>query len=394
MSHFDAVPTTPPDPIFGLSAEFKADPREKKYTLVTGYFRGEDLKTPVLKTVAEVETELAKMKVRREYLPIDGDKEFVEAMGQHVFGEQWDSERCAAAQTVGGTGALYLSGRIATFWTDQIGISDPTWINHWNIYKAAGLKTVPYPYFSDKKLQFEGMLEAIGNLPKKACVLLHTNCHNTSGADLSKDQWRELSALLKKRDLFPILDMAYQGFSGSPDQDAFAPRLFLEEGHELALTYTCAKNFSLYSERVGALFIFANAKERREAIQSQLRTMVRGSYSNPPFHGMFLVKTILKNPDLKKRWEQELEVMRKRMESIRAAFVRELMKKAPSKEWQSVAEGKGLFCYTELKPKAIEWLRKERGFYVAGDGRLNLTGLNSANLNSFVDAFLEANTHV
>lgn len=53
--------------------------------------------------------------------------------------------------------------------------------------------------------------------------------------------------MIKKRKLFPFFDLAYQGFaSGDVDKDAFAVRLFLQDGHTLALAQSFAKNMGLY----------------------------------------------------------------------------------------------------------------------------------------------------
>ena len=41
-------------------------------------------------------------------------------------------------------------------------------------------------------------------------MLLHACAHNPTGVDLNAAQWQELSALLKKRNLLPFIDMAYQ----------------------------------------------------------------------------------------------------------------------------------------------------------------------------------------
>jgi len=233
------------------------------------------------------------------------------------------------------------------------------------------------------------MVEKLRALPERSCALLHTNCHNPTGLDLSTEDWKVISALCKEKRLFPIFDMAYHGFTGEIDEDAFAPRLFLEEGHEFALTYTAAKNFSLYSERVGALFVISDSAENIPAIRSQLKSEARRIYSNPPFHGAHIVKTILQMPALKKLWLEELQEMRERIEKTRAAFTKLLCKKDPEGRWEALKKGKGLFCMSGLAPEAIERLRTEFGFYVLFDGRINLTGLNSQNLPTFVDALIE-----
>lgn len=61
------------------------------------------------------------------------------------------------------------------------------------------------------------------------------------------EQWKEMSALIKNKKLFPFFDMAYQGFaSGDTVKDAFALRRFIEDGHEVALAQSYAKNMGLY----------------------------------------------------------------------------------------------------------------------------------------------------
>lgn len=388
MGPFDEIPELPADPIFGLSATYKADPRPNKFTFVTGYFRDANLKTPVLDTVAEVEIAMASERMVREYLPIDGDQAFCKALGELIFGPQYDEARTVSVQTVGGTGALFMAGKVANHWTDLIAIPQPTWSNHWNIFRHSGLKTEPYPYYSERKLCFDGCLEKFDALPERACVLLHTNCHNSTGFDPTKEQWKELSSVMKKKRLFPVFDMAYMGFSDEPEEDAFAPRYFLQEGHEMALTFTAAKNLSLYSERVGAVFFVGDAK-KKQAVRSQIMAEARGSYSNPPIHGVEIVKRILTDSALKERWFEELRGMRKRMNGIRGAFVDALVEKDPEGGWEPLRAGKGLFCYSELQPALVEKLRIEKALYLAVDGRINLTGLNESNLDLFVDALLD-----
>lgn len=73
--------------------------------------------------------------------------------------------------------------------------------------------------------------------------MLHACAHNPTGVDPKPEQWAELSQLIKKRNLYPFFDMAYQGFaSGNIDKDAFAVRLFAKDGHNLALSQSYAKN--------------------------------------------------------------------------------------------------------------------------------------------------------
>ena len=59
----------------------------------------------------------------------------------------------------------------------------------------------------------------------------------------TEEQWKQISEVVKEKEHYPFFDMAYQGFaSGDTDKDAFAVRLFIKEGHSMALAQSFAKN--------------------------------------------------------------------------------------------------------------------------------------------------------
>ena len=93
-------------------------------------------------------------------------------------------------------------------------------------------------------------------IPENSIVLLHACAHNPTGVDPNKEQWKELSKIVKDKKLYAFFDMAYQGFaSGDVDGDAFAVRQFLEDGHNICLAQSYAKNMGLYGERAGAFTV-------------------------------------------------------------------------------------------------------------------------------------------
>lgn len=49
------------------------------------------------------------------------------------------------------------------------------------------------------------------NIPEKSIIMFHACAHNPTGVDPKPEQWQELSQLVKKRNLYPFFDMAYQG---------------------------------------------------------------------------------------------------------------------------------------------------------------------------------------
>jgi aspartate/tyrosine/aromatic aminotransferase len=61
---------------------------------------------------------------------------------------------------------------------------------------------------------------------------------------------------MKKNSLVPYFDSAYQGFaSGDLDKDAWAIRYFIDQGFQMIVSQSFAKNMGLYGERIGALHI-------------------------------------------------------------------------------------------------------------------------------------------
>ena len=173
--------------------------------------------------------------------------------------------RITTAQTLSGTGALTLGAllirRLLPAGT-RVFVSDPTWENHGNLVGNAGLgalETYRYWDASTRSLDLAGMLADLRAVPEGSVILLHAVAHNPTGVDPTHEQWERIADVMAKRKLLPWFDVAYQGFaSGDPDIDAWAVRLFVSRGFEMIVAQSFAKNFGLYSERVGALHIVSS----------------------------------------------------------------------------------------------------------------------------------------
>ena len=198
-----------------------------------------------------------------------------------------DVFQLAVSQSLSGTGALRIGMEFLNeFWPNKtIYVPTPTWGNHGAIAKRAGLKLEKYRYFDPKTvgLNFEAVKEDLKNAPEGSIILLHACAHNPTGVDPTQEQWKELSDLVKEKKHFPFFDMAYQGFaSGDVERDAFAPRYFVEQGHEIMLAQSFAKNLGLYGERVGTVSVVTASPEEKARVDSQLKILIRPMYSNPP----------------------------------------------------------------------------------------------------------------
>ncbi|KTF37354.1 aromatic amino acid transaminase [Xanthomonas translucens] len=393
MSFFANVEQVPGDPILGLTEAYNADSRPTKVNLGVGIYYDESGRIPLLRAVQQIERQLAQDAKPRGYLPIDGLPAYDLATQKLLFGAESPllaAGRVATSQTIGGSGALRVGADLLKklLSTSTIAISNPSWENHRAVFSAAGFDVVDYTYFdaATHGLNFDGMLADLNTLAPGTVVLLHACCHNPTGADLTQEQWRTVAALLKERDLFPFVDIAYQGFDKGIDEDAYAVRLLAEAGvdsYVVASSYS--KSFSLYGERVGALSVVsANAAESK-AVQSQVKRIVRTLYSSPSTHGAALVAGVLNSPELRAMWEQELTEMRERIHALRAGMVQKLAALG-APEFGFIQQQAGMFSYSGLSKAQVDRLREEFGIYAVGTGRICVAALSQANLDYVTQA--------
>ena len=127
-------------------------------------------------------------------------------------------------------------------------------------------------------------------------VLLHSCAHNPTGVDPSSDEWKKVAEIMKKKKLIPYFDSAYQGFaSGDIIRDASSIRYFVEQGFDMFVSQSYAKNMGLYGERVGALHVVTKDKEIASRVLSQLKIIIRANISSPPIHGARIAERVLSN---------------------------------------------------------------------------------------------------
>jgi aromatic-amino-acid transaminase len=224
------------------------------------------------------------------------------------------------------------------------------------------------------------MLAALNGALPGTVVVLHACCHNPTGCDLNAEQWAQLVAVLKSRQLVPFLDMAYQGFGDGIVEDGAAVQLLLAAGVDFFVATSFSKSFSLYGERVGALSVVCASKDEAARVLSRLKVLIRGNYSNPPTHGAQVVALVLTTPELRRMWEEELAGMRQRIRRMRQALVQGLAAAGVTQDMGFILQQKGMFSYSGLSAGQMQRLRSEFGVYGIDSGRICVAALNERNL--------------
>ncbi|HOA88773.1 amino acid aminotransferase [Propioniciclava tarda] len=386
MSLFTDVTAAPADPILGLTEKFNADTDPRKVNLGVGVYQDETGKLPLLAAVRAAEERLAAEPKPRGYLPIDGMKLYDDDVKALVFGEGSDavtSGRTITIQALGGTGALKIGADFLKFLNPdaRVLISTPSWENHRALFTRAGIEVGEYRYYDPARrgIDVDGMLADLRAAASGTIVLLHACCHNPTGYDLTPAQWDEVIAVVKAGGLVPFLDMAYQGFAKSLEEDGAVVRKFVDAGLSFFCSTSFSKSFSLYGERVGALSIVCADADEAKRVLSQVKIVVRTNYSNPPTHGAALVETVLKDADLRALWVDELAAMRDRIKEMRQALVAGLEAEGVT-DFGFIAEQVGMFSYSGLTKDQMIKLREEHHVYGTDAGRICVAALNAGNV--------------
>ena len=396
MSLFSAVEMAPRDPILGLNEQFGADTNPAKVNLGVGVYYDDNGKLPLLKCVVEAERQMLEAPKARGYLPIDGIAAYDKAVQGLVFGA--DSEvvtggRVATVQAIGGTGGLKIGADFLKKVNPNatVLISDPSWENHRALFSTAGFPVGTYPYYDaeNRGINFAGMLAAIDAAPAGTVILLHACCHNPTGYDITGEQWDQVIASIKARNLVAFLDMAYQGFGDGIAEDGAVIGKFVAAGLDFFVSTSFSKSFSLYGERVGALSVVCASKEEATRVLSQLKIAIRTNYSNPPTHGAQIVATVLTTPALRTVWEDELAAMRVRIKEMRTLLVEKLTAAGVQGDLSYIVRQKGMFSYSGLNKDQMVRLRGEFGVYGVDSGRICVAALNTKNIGYVADAIVK-----
>ncbi|XP_078488641.1 aspartate aminotransferase, cytoplasmic-like [Ciona intestinalis] len=406
-SLFADVELAAPVVVFQLTADYNADDANKKINLGVGAYRTDEGEPWVLPVVRSVEAQMAiDPALNHEYLPILGLPSFRELATQLILGKDSRAileNRAGGVQSISGTGALRLAAEfLFRFYNKRekstpVYVSSPTWGNQTAVFKNAGftdMRTYRYWDPETRGLDYAGMLQDMKNAPEYSIFIFHGCAHNPTGVDPAHEEWKGIATVCKERNIFPVLDCAYQGFaSGDPDVDAWSARMFVDLGFEVLICQSFAKNFGLYNERVGNLTMVMRDAPTLSRCKSQVELIIRAMYSNPPHHGARVVASTLANPAFKQEWLDNLHTMSSRIKDMRQLLHSKLRAKGTPGNWDHIINQIGMFSFTGLNASQVQYLKK-RHIYLLSSGRINMCGLTTSNMEYFVDSVHDAVTNV
>lgn len=382
------LPPVVTDSLLQLIALCNADPRPDKIDVGVGVFRDGAGRTPILPVIKDAERILLETQETKAYLGMAGDTRFTELLRPIVLQGHASDQRIRGLQTPGGCGALRLGFElIKTANRDaRVLVGSPTWPNHPAIISGVGLETVDYPFYERGQgaVRFEDMMDTLSSSERGDVALLHGCCHNPTGADLSEDQWREVVRVVSERGLLPFIDLAYQGFGRGLAEDSFGVRLMLEACDEVLIAQSCDKNFSVYRDRVGSLWVKTASAEATATAMAHVSQRAREMWSMPPDHGAAAVRLVLDTPELAQRWPGELAAMRDRINDVRARIA------AADPRLAFIGRQYGMFSMLPLSKEQVLKLRQDHAIYMADSGRFNVVGMGDAQLDRFIAAVVGA----
>ena len=382
------LPPVTSDSLLALIALANADTRPEKIDVGVGVYRDGAGRTPVLRAVKEAERRLWEEQRSKAYLGGAGDKVFPELLKPILLGPHAADERIAGLQTPGGCGALYLAFQLIRTANPRarVFMGVPTWPNHPPMARGADLEIVEYPHLDRDTgtVRFDALLDRLRDARAGDVVLLHGCCHNPTGADFSPSEWDKLAGVIAERELLPLIDIAYQGLGRGLEEDAYGLRAVLDVCDEALVAQSCDKNFGMYRDRVGCLFVKTRSKEATATAMAHLLQLAREAWSMPPDHGAASVRMVLENETLTSGWKAELEEMRQRISAVRQRIA------GSDERLAFIADQYGMFSMLPLTREQIVELREKHAIYMADSGRFNVVGIADAAIDRFCAAVKDA----
>lgn len=377
------------DPIIELMSAFKKDTNPIKIDVSAGVYKtDEGDPNYVFPCVKAAKEKLAANDPGHCYTAMSGIPAFISSAKRIIFGA--DHDDVVSVQSISGSGALHLAFvflRQTGFQNFYVGA--PAWSNYRSMIEHVGGVYHEYKYYDSvaNVADFDAALEALSSAPAESVFVLQAVCHNPTGCDYSKEQWVQILDVIQERNIFPLFDIAYQGFaSGNIDDDAWVIREAYGRGIEFVTCQSFSKNLGLYSERAGCTHVRVKDKEVIENVSSLLVATIRSEFSFAPAFGARVVAIVEQDDDLRKVWAEDVLAVTQRLEVVRRQVLEKFTQLQTPGNWKPIVQQNGLFWFSGLTPLQVQKLIEEHHIYGTPNGRVNVAGLNSSNIDTYCEA--------
>ena len=108
----------------------------------------------------------------------------------------------------------------------------------------------------------------------------------------------------------------------------------------------------------------------------------------PPDHGAAIAGLVLSDKALTALWVEELDEVRIRINSLRELLVAKLAERGAPRDFSFVARERGMFSFLGISKEQVIRLREEFHVYMLESSRINLAGVNQANVDYVADSIV------
>lgn len=390
-SRFSNLPAAQEDHLFETFRKFKEEKNENKINLSIGMLQKESGDYYQFESVKLAEQDMLKENLNKEYPTITGIPEFNESI-KNLFFERDDlaykEDRILVVQPVTGGASLRLVAElIKKFLPKKIHMSKLTFPPYIDIFQ--GIEICYYPYYNNENqnLDFENMKNYFENIEEHSLVLFQLSSHNPTALDIENSQWEILLEIFKKKKHLAIFDAAYLGYAnGSFADDLFPIKLFTNNHLEVFICYSSAKNFTNYSDDIGALLVVLNKKDLFINLKAHLIILARSLFSFPSLYGARIINKIINSENLRQLWLNEQKEVYERIILNRNDVIQEMQRQNIKFNYEFLHKQKGIYMFLDLTDNQIKSLANGHYIFIAGAGRINLSGINKNNIEYFVSS--------
>lgn len=362
------------DIIYLLNEEFKTDKRTNKINGSIGIYLDDDNKPYVIPVVSKVASAINFTNFN--YLPIDGDSEFLDESTKLIIGDinyKKHNSKLVKQSVCGGTNGLYIWANSISLQNPKpsIIISNPTWENHLNIFQSFGFNIIQYQHLDkNNNFNFDLLVSTIKNNPNSFVLFQSGLTHNPTGTNPTNDQWQQLAKIIEKYDCEVIFDTPYAGLGINIQDDCYCIRYFLNQNIKTTINFSYSKNMTIYQHRTGILISNVNSNSQYNHLKTNYKQLFRINNSSPPGFGQNIVKIILSNTILKSQWQQSLGEIFTNVYQRRILF-----DKLTNNIFPNISKQSGFFSILSLSQRQIIQLKEKHAVYILPNGRINFASI-------------------